>query len=186
MKWIKIVSLALAVISLVSGYYSLDKASNVFVHSGEKNSGTIKQNSLDEVLIDTTKTIEKATNDTNKKIKKTEQEIQDIFEEVAKSIPIDIIGNSERDFLNQELSSLRTEIEKIDMANSKLSHIQAEVSNETDSNGFVILMAKLGFSLLFGLSALFVILSQKYEEDTQKWAFSVLSLISGVWIGTIS
>ncbi|MCL6296256.1 hypothetical protein [Jejuia spongiicola] len=44
---------------------------------------------------------------------------------------------------------------------------------------------KLIFSAIFLIAALFVILSKKYDEDTRKWAFSVLTLIAGVWIGTI-
>lgn len=45
---------------------------------------------------------------------------------------------------------------------------------------------KFGFSVVFGFCALFVILSQKYNAETQKWAFSILSLVSGVWIGTVT
>lgn len=45
---------------------------------------------------------------------------------------------------------------------------------------------KVGFSSIFFLSALYVILSNKYDESTKKWAFSVLTLIAGVWIGSIS
>ena len=45
---------------------------------------------------------------------------------------------------------------------------------------------KLGFSIAFGLAALFIVLSKRYNEETQKWAFSTLSLLAGVWIGTIS
>ena len=51
---------------------------------------------------------------------------------------------------------------------------------------FLLLGIKFFISLILGGAALFVILSKKYNEETQKWAFSVLSLISGVWIGTIS
>lgn len=47
------------------------------------------------------------------------------------------------------------------------------------------LLAKLLFSLLFGVCALYIVLSNKYPDDTQKWAFSVLTLIAGVWIGSL-
>jgi hypothetical protein len=183
MKWIKIASVILAVFSLAAGLYSFYEINNGKAYSIKNGSGTIELASIDKALIDTGKTIEKAAQNTGKTIEKA---VHIIEREIEKSAASDTVGDSERAFLNQEFSSLRAEIEKIEMANSKLAQIQAEVSNKPDSNGFVILMAKLGFSLLFGLSALFVILSQKYEEDTQKWAFSVLSLISGVWIGTIS
>jgi len=44
---------------------------------------------------------------------------------------------------------------------------------------------KFGFSIILGGIALYVILTQKYNEETRRWAFSILSLVSGVWIGTI-
>ena len=48
-----------------------------------------------------------------------------------------------------------------------------------------LLWVKLIFSFLFGGAALYVVLSQKYNEQTQKWAFNIITIISGVWIGTI-
>lgn len=57
---------------------------------------------------------------------------------------------------------------------------QAEPSNLQSDISFYM---KAGLSLIFCLAALFVILSNRYDEDTRKWAFSVLSLIAGVWIG---
>jgi hypothetical protein len=45
---------------------------------------------------------------------------------------------------------------------------------------------KLAFSVIFCVVALYVILSGKYEDDTKKWAISALTLIAGVWIGTVS
>lgn len=44
---------------------------------------------------------------------------------------------------------------------------------------------KLIFSVILCAAALYVVLSKKYEEDTKKWAFSVLTMISGVWIGSL-
>ena len=51
------------------------------------------------------------------------------------------------------------------------------------------LLIKLAFSAILTLAALYVVLAQRngkprYDPDTKKWAFSALSLISGVWIGT--
>jgi hypothetical protein len=51
------------------------------------------------------------------------------------------------------------------------------------------LVIKLVFSTVLTLAALYVVLAQRhgkprYDPDTKKWAFSALSLISGVWIGT--
>lgn len=45
--------------------------------------------------------------------------------------------------------------------------------------------AKVIFSGVFCIAALYVILSNKYDDETKKWAFSVLTLIAGVWIGSI-
>jgi hypothetical protein len=44
---------------------------------------------------------------------------------------------------------------------------------------------KLGFSLIFSGAALYIILSQKYDPETKKWAVSVLTLVAGVWIGSL-
>jgi hypothetical protein len=51
------------------------------------------------------------------------------------------------------------------------------------------LVIKLVFSGVLTVAALYVVLAQRhgkprYDPDTKKWAFSALSLISGVWIGT--
>lgn len=35
------------------------------------------------------------------------------------------------------------------------------------------------------VSALYIILSHKYNDETKLWAFSVLTLIAGVWTGTV-
>lgn len=50
----------------------------------------------------------------------------------------------------------------------------------------VLLWAKIIFSGIFCMASLFVVLSNKYNDETKKWAFSVLTLIAGVWIGTVS
>ncbi len=44
---------------------------------------------------------------------------------------------------------------------------------------------KVAFSFIFCFSALYVVLSKSYDEETKKWAYSVLTLIAGVWIGTL-
>ena len=61
-----------------------------------------------------------------------------------------------------------------------------EVKNITDTkSSSVLLLVKVVFSLIFCLAALYVILSRKKEDETRKWAFSILTLIAGVWIGTV-
>jgi hypothetical protein len=73
---------------------------------------------------------------------------------------------------------------------SKMGRLEAQINSPEnkksdntapDRTGVYI---KLLFSLLFGGAALYVVLSQKYDDETRKWAFSVLSLLAGVWIGT--
>jgi high-affinity Fe2+/Pb2+ permease len=62
------------------------------------------------------------------------------------------------------------------------------IENQTISNQAAetqTYWVKVAFSAVFCLAALFVVLSNKYDADTKKWAFSVLSLISGIWIGSI-
>ncbi len=46
------------------------------------------------------------------------------------------------------------------------------------------LVIKLIVTAVLGLAALYVVLSGEYDQETRKWAFSVLSLIAGVWIGS--
>lgn len=43
---------------------------------------------------------------------------------------------------------------------------------------------KVIFSGILCLAALYVVLTRKYDDETKKWAVSVLTLIAGVWIGT--
>jgi len=54
------------------------------------------------------------------------------------------------------------------------------LTNEFDQTKFII---KIIFSAIFTVVCLYIVLSNKYEDGTKKWAFSVLSLITGVWIG---
>jgi len=46
-------------------------------------------------------------------------------------------------------------------------------------------LVKSILSLIFTLASLYVVLSKKYDSDTKKWALSTLSLIAGVWVGSI-
>jgi hypothetical protein len=62
----------------------------------------------------------------------------------------------------------------------------AEKQEEKDNTAFITLWAKIIFSALFCCAALFIVLSNKYNEETKKWAFSVLTLVAGVWIGSVT
>lgn len=65
------------------------------------------------------------------------------------------------------------------------ANITKEETEETNTAA-ITLWAKIIFSGLLCIAALIVVLSNKYNDDTKKWAFSVLTLIAGVWIGTVS
>ncbi len=86
------------------------------------------------------------------------------------------------------------------MADSSAAHI---TTNDTEKNAVMdkdiavdtftardgeqvspIFWIKVFFSAVFCFAALYVVLSNKYNDETKKWAFSVLTLIAGVWIGT--
>ena len=82
--------------------------------------------------------------------------------------------------------------------NFQLSELQQQLASFKEAtNDHVVLASDKGFTTqtfwikvifsgIFCIAALFVILSKKYDDETKKWAFSVLTLIAGVWIGTIS
>ena len=44
------------------------------------------------------------------------------------------------------------------------------------------LIMQLIMSLVFGGASLYVVLSKKYDEATQKWAFGTIGLILGFWL----
>lgn len=167
---IRLISVLLALLSALIATYSFYQSTLVY-HSNEKEiSGSIELASIN-------KEIQNAGRDINKGV-------QNIGRELEVLAASDSVGDKEKAYLNEELSAIRREIERIQNTEVEIpAPVQVEEKSEKDP---IVLWAKLGFSLLFGLSALFVVLSKKYKEDTEKWAFSVLSLISGVWIGTIS
>ncbi|HEY4322200.1 MAG TPA: hypothetical protein VGM77_13615 [Gemmatimonadales bacterium] len=52
------------------------------------------------------------------------------------------------------------------------------------SASLVQLLGKTVITTVFGLVALFIVLSRRFDSETRKWAFSVLTLIAGVWLGS--
>lgn len=87
--------------------------------------------------------------------------------------------------VSQELQQLSAEIEASSPDTQVVLVDSASVKESQQSPIDIQLWAKLGFSVVFGFSALFIVLSQRYSDDTTRWAFTVLTLISGVWIGTL-
>jgi len=47
-----------------------------------------------------------------------------------------------------------------------------------------LLNIQLGVSAIFGAACLWFVLFTNYPQDTKKWAFSALTMIAGLWIGT--
>jgi hypothetical protein len=45
-------------------------------------------------------------------------------------------------------------------------------------------MVQAGVSLLMALASLFIILSKKYPEEGNKWAYSTIAFIMGYWLKT--
>lgn len=105
------------------------------------------------------------------------QALQNI-KELSIQGPGDTISIKEYNFkiteLQQQLSGLK---------NQSTQQFELESEKDFTTQTFWI---KVIFSGIFCIAALFVILSKRYDDETKKWAFSVLTLIAGVWIGTIS
>ena len=87
------------------------------------------------------------------------------------------------------LKRLQNKVEDLkEIKNKSTGRTSEIVYKEEKAEGFTTqtFWIKVIFSSIFCLAALYVVLSQKYDDETKKWAFSVLTLIAGVWIGTIS
>src|SRR6266571_1705100 len=82
--------------------------------------------------------------------------------------------------LQIERLSTHTQTPTIDAAKSALQLLlnDKEIKEKEAQLKFWI---KLAFSVVFGVAALFVVLSKKYDDKIQGWAISVLTLIGGVW-----
>ena len=96
----------------------------------------------------------------------------------------DIIVDTVKQMDSVIVNRLKSKMETVAMENSKKVEniqMQKDAAKNKDDN---IFWAKVIFSGIFCLAALFVVLSKKYDDETKKWAFSVLTLIAGVWIGT--
>lgn len=100
-------------------------------------------------------------------------------------VPVTNITTAAETANNPALEDLATAAETA-LPGKEIVVVDASSVDNSQSTIDIQLWAKLGFSVMFGLSALYIVLSQKYSDDATRWAFSVLTLISGVWIGTIS
>jgi hypothetical protein len=96
----------------------------------------------------------------------------------------DIIVDSVKKFTIGTIDSLKTKMTTVTMESNKAAENTLTSKEDSKSNADYILLVKVIFSGIFCFAALFVVLSKKYDDETKKWAFSVLTLIAGVWIGT--
>jgi uncharacterized membrane protein YedE/YeeE len=70
-------------------------------------------------------------------------------------------------------------------AQNQISGSSAPATQANNISDPRVFWVKVAFSAVFCIAALWVVLSGKYDAETKKWAFSVLTLIAGVWIGSV-
>ena len=96
----------------------------------------------------------------------------------------DIIVDSVKLLDSGIIDSLKSKMTTVTMESNKAESKTKTLKEESKAHDDLIFLAKIIFSGIFCLAALFVVLSKKYDDETKKWAFSVLTLLAGVWIGT--
>lgn len=69
--------------------------------------------------------------------------------------------------------------------NPKLNQLKQQVIVEAEQKDDKKFWIAVAFSGLFSLSALYVILFGKYENDVKKWAFNIISTVAAFWLGNI-
>ncbi|HEX8649520.1 MAG TPA: hypothetical protein VF708_01670 [Pyrinomonadaceae bacterium] len=89
-------------------------------------------------------------------------------------------SNATKEDVREEITKASKEIETLKHEKKGLSEKAVETPMGESLYRFV---PKLIFSTIILVAALYVILSNKYGEETQKWAFSMIGVIVGVWIG---
>lgn len=80
------------------------------------------------------------------------------------------------------------EMDSMELAAAAQSQVTGSIAAPLQPNTISdpkVFWVKVAFSAVFCIAALWVVLSGKYDAETKKWAFSVLTLIAGVWIGSI-
>lgn len=106
------------------------------------------------------------------------------FEEFNHVNDIDNLSNNNLEAVTNELrDDLFVLQEQINISVEAQQELEAE-NIFTDSELMTFYMKSI-LSLIFCLFSIYVILSRKYSEGTEKIALSVLSTIAGVWIGSI-
>lgn len=160
---IKKLSIAVVTITIIAFIISIITSQNVF-----------KSNIDDHTML-----IESATGENN--IEETINRLQELSVQSSEGT----ISDTEFSFLMVELNS-EVEFLKNKIDSYTTLHENSESIEENSDFSAMTFYMKMAFSIIFCFAALFIVLSNKYDENTKKWAFSVLSLIAGIWIGTIS
>jgi hypothetical protein len=73
-------------------------------------------------------------------------------------------------------------LSQADQHGQKLLHCRAQLSTHNAETDNLQLKMAIGVTVVIGLAALFVILSELYEPDSRKWAFGALGTVIGYWL----
>jgi len=123
--------------------------------------------------------------------KNGDQQLQDaIDKEVSRTVVDPRSAEKLKSTLKTRASETSTMPALEDAANKSKSietsveDLKNKTPSPTRGTSWIDYNPKLLFSLILLGASLWVILSGKYSEPTEKWAFAMISLIAGVWIGT--
>ena len=84
---------------------------------------------------------------------------------------------------DRQLEQAKQSTERLNLQVERLKEQPMSTKAEKDWFSYI---PKVVFSLLLCLASLYVILKGGYSESTEKWAFAMINIIVGVWIGTVT
>lgn len=103
---------------------------------------------------------------------------------IAEQVVIQTKSDSLLNSLERKLNLYITNAENTENKSDEITYSSITASELQTIDGIRFIF-KVVLSLIFTIGSMYVVLSNKYDEGTKKWAFSVLSLISGIWIGSV-
>lgn len=110
--------------------------------------------------------------------------INNKFDELNHAWRQETLTDNRREYLandiKDELSLLQEQLGESSNENEKIA---AGILTDSELMTFY---TKTIFSIIFSIFAIYVILSRRFSEGTEKLAVSLLTMIAGVWIGSIS
>ena len=123
--------------------------------------------------------------------RKGDQELQDAID---KEVSRKVTNRKSSDELKENLKTRASEtstMPALEDASNKSKSLETNVEDlkkktetATAKPTWMDYNPRLLFSAILLAASLFVILRGTYSETTEKWAFAMISLIAGVWIGT--